>query len=249
LSWFLIIAAGFGAGVINALAGGGSFFTFPSLVFAGLPAVAANASSTVALVPGALSSLVGFREDLKRLNEPRLRLWFIISSAGGLLGALLLLHTSDHVFRLIVPWLLLFATLLFAFGNQISNIFRGRLHRNGAVMLILLFPISVYGGYFGGGIGIMIMAAFSLYGMDDMHMMIGTKALLSALLNAIAAVLFIGSHLIWWPQTLAMMAAAIMGGFAGPVLARRMSQKALRFVVISVGLIMTTWFFAQALRG
>jgi uncharacterized protein len=246
LAWFLLIAAGFAAGVLNTLAGGGSFLTFPSLVFARLPPVVANASSTVALVPGALSSAVAFRDDLRRMNEPQLKVWLGICLLGGLIGALLLLHTSDRAFRQIAPWLLLFATLLFAFGNQISTAMRGRLHKNKVALLLMLFPIAIYGGYFGGGIGIMIMAAFRLYGLDDMHAMIGAKALLGGVLNSIAAVMFIAAHLIWWPQTLVMMAAGIAGGLSGPVLARRLSAGALRAIVIVVGLLMTAWFFRQA---
>ena len=246
LTWLLIIAAGFVAGILNSLAGGGSFLTFPSLVLAGLPSVAANASSTVALVPGAFSTCFGFREEVTRLHEPKLKIWLAVCFVGGLLGAILLLHTSDRAFRQIAPWLLLFATVLFAFGNPISVAMRGRLHGNQVSMLCLLFPIAVYGGYFGGGIGIMILAAFRLYGMTDMLAMNGIKALLSATLNAIAAALFIFSHLIWWPQTLVLMAAGIAGGFAGPMLARRLSARVLRTVVITVGVLMTVWFFEQA---
>lgn len=245
MSWFLLIAAGFAAGILNALAGGGSFLTFPSLVFARLPAVVANASSTVALVPGALSSAATCTADIRRLNEPRLKLWLAVSLLGGLIGAWLLLHTSDRAFRQIAPWLLLFATLLFAFGNQISTVFRGRLHQNNYALLCMLFPVAIYGGYFGGGIGIMLMAAFRLYGMEDMQAMIGIKALLAGSLNAIAAAIFIAAHLVWWPQTMAMMGAGIAGGFAGPVLARRLSTRALRVIVIVVGVLMTAWFFRQ----
>jgi uncharacterized protein len=246
MAWFLLIAAGFFAGVINSLAGGGSFLTFPALVYAGVPAVAANASSTVALVPAAFSSGFAYRRDIEKLNEPRLRAWFLISLAGGLLGAGLLLVTSDRAFRVIAPWLLLFATILFAFGPQISTAMRGRLHGSQPLMLCLLFPIAVYGGYFGGGIGIMLLAALRLYGMTDMLAMNGLKTLLSATLNAVAAIIFIAAHQVWWPQTLAMMAAGIAGGYAGPFLARRLPTAAVRGIVIAVGILMTAWFFHQA---
>jgi uncharacterized membrane protein YfcA len=243
--WFLLIVAGFSAGIINSLAGGGSFLTFPALVYAGVPAVAANASSTVALVPAALSSGFAYRRDIAHLNEPRLKAWFLVSFAGGLLGASLLLVTSDRTFRLIAPWLLLFATILFAFGPQISNAMRGRLHGSQPLMLCLLFPISVYGGYFGGGIGIMILAAFRLYGMTDMLAMNGLKTLLSGTLNAIAAIIFIAAHQVYWPQTVVMMAAGITGGYAGPFIARRLPTTAVRGIVIAVGILMTAWFFRQ----
>jgi uncharacterized protein len=239
----LLVAAAFAAGAINSIAGGGSFLTFPSLVIAGVPPVFANASNTVALVPGALASGIAYRDDILRLNEPRLRTWFVVSLAGGIVGAWLLLVTSDKTFRQIAPWLLLFATLLFAFGKQVSEALGGRLHSSHSAMLLLLFPIAVYGGYFGGGIGIMILAAFRLYGMTDIHGMNGIKTLLSAALNAVAAAMFIFAHDVYWRPTLIMMIAGIVGGFAGPLLARRMKPVVIRATVICVGIAMTGYFF------
>jgi uncharacterized membrane protein YfcA len=239
----LLIAAAFAAGAINSVAGGGSFLTFPSLVFAGVPAVIANASNTVALVPGALASAVAYRDDIQRLNERRMKSWLLISIAGGAVGAVLLLFTSDRTFRQIAPWLLLFATLLFAFGNQVSTAMRGRLHKNEALMLLFLFSIAVYGGYFGGGIGIMLLAAFRLYGFTDIHGMNGIKTILSGLLNFIAAVIFISAHEVWWRPTLIMMAAGIAGGYVGPLLAKRTKPVVIRRIVIAVGILMTIYFF------
>jgi uncharacterized protein len=244
--YLLLFAAAFAAGAINSVAGGGSFLTFPSLVFAGIPAVIANASSTVALVPAAFASGVAYRKDVQRLNERRLKIWLIVCFAGGLIGAGLLLVTSDKTFRQIAPWLLMFATLLFAFGQQVSSAMRGRLHSSQFLMLLLLVPISIYGGYFGGGIGIMILAAFRLYGMTDIHAMNGIKTLLSATLNAVAAVVFIVAHKVDWPPTMLMMAAGIAGGYAGPVLARRLKPSTIRRIVIVVGVIMTVYFFRIA---
>ncbi len=246
--YLFLIAAGFGAGFINSLAGGGSFLTFPALVFGGVPAVMANASSTVALVPGAFTSAAAFRHDIRRLNESQWKTWLIVSLIGGLMGAWLLLVTSDRTFRQIAPWLLLFATLVFAFGGQISVAMRGRLHGNRFLMLCLLFPISFYGGYFGGGIGIMFLAAFRLYGMTDMHGSLGLKAILGASLNSIASILFIAMHKIDWIPTLVMMAAAITGGFVGPMFARRLKPGAIRAIVITVGVLMTVYFLRIAPR-
>src|SRR5882757_8334131 len=175
--YLLLFAAAFAAGAINAVAGGGSFLTFPSLVFAGIPAVIANASSTVALVPGTMASVFSYRSDIQRLNEPRLKTWFLVSLLGGALGASLLLVTSDKTFRLVAPWLLLFATLIFTLGSPISAALSGRLHANQTLMLLVLFPVAIYGGYFGGGIGIMFLAAMRLYGMTDIHGMNGIKAI------------------------------------------------------------------------
>jgi uncharacterized protein len=244
----LLIAAAFVAGAINSVAGGGSFLTFPSLVFAGVPAVIANASNTVALVPGSLASAFSYRGDIARMEEGRVKTWFWISLLGGAIGAALLLFTSDKAFRQVAPWLLLFATLLFAFGGRISMALRGRLHASQALMLTLLFPIAIYGGYFGGGIGIMILAAFRLYGLTDIHGMNGIKTILSTALNAIAACIFIAAHQIWWRPTLLMMIAGIAGGYLGPVLARRMKPEIIRAIVIAVGIIMTVYFFRIAPR-
>lgn len=241
--FLLLIGAAFAAGAINSVAGGGSFLTFPSLVVAGVPAVIANASNTVALVPGSLASAISYRADIVRLSEARVKSWFLVCVAGGAIGAALLLHTSDRTFREIAPWLLLFATLLFAFGGRISVAFRGRLHSNQALMLSMLFPIAIYGGYFGGGIGIMILAAFRLYGFTDIHGMNGIKAILAGSLNAVAALIFIVAHQVAWRPTLVMMVAAIAGGYVGPVIARRMRPAVIRGIVIGVGALMTIYFF------
>ncbi|MGI8961707.1 MAG: sulfite exporter TauE/SafE family protein [Bryobacteraceae bacterium] len=240
---FLLIAAAFAAGAINSIAGGGSFLTFPALVFSGIPAVMANASSTVALVPGSLASTLSYRKELQQLDKDGVKAWLIVSVLGGMIGAALLLCTSDRVFRQIAPWLLLFATLLFAFGNQLSVALRGRVHPSQMLMVAFLFPVSVYGGYFGGGMGIMILAGFRLYGLTDIHAMNGMKALLAGSLNMVAGVLFIATHQVNWHSTLLMMGAAILGGYAGPVIARRMPQPVIRATVIFVGAAMTVYFF------
>jgi uncharacterized membrane protein YfcA len=248
LHYVVLFVAAFAAGVINSIAGGGSFLTFPALVLVGVPAVVANASNTVALVPGSLASGLAYRGDIQRLGQSRLKAWLIVCMIGGAIGALLLLFTSDRTFRQIAPWLLLFATALFAFGAQVSSALRGRLHSNQVAMLSLLFPIAIYGGYFGGGIGIMILAAFRLYGLTDIHGMNGIKTILSALLNAIASVIFIAAHQIAWPPTVLMIVAAILGGYAGPLLARRLKPSLIRNIVIIVGLVMTGYFFYIAPR-
>lgn len=248
LVFLLLAAAAFAAGAINSVAGGGSFLTFPSLVFAGIPAVMANASSTVALFPGSLASAISYREDIRALEEKRLKSWWIISLIGGAIGAVLLLVTSDKTFRQIAPWLLLFATLLFAFGGRVSAALRGKLHSNHALMLALLFPVSIYGGYFGGGMGIMILAAFRLYGLTDIHGMNGIKTVLGGSLNAIAAIIFIAARQVDWRPTLLMLVSAVAGGYLGPILARRMRPVVIRAIVIAVGASMTIYFFRIAPR-
>lgn len=208
----------------------------------------ANASSTVALVPGSITAAVSYRQDIQRLNESSIKIWFLVSLLGGATGATLLLSTSDRTFRQIAPWLLLFATLLFAFGARVSAALRGRLHSSQPLMLALLLPISVYGGYFGGGIGIMLLSAFRLYGMKDIHGMNGIKSIIASSLNTIAAAIFIAAHRVDWLPTLAMMGAAICGGYTGPLVARRLPPAAIRVTVIVVGTIMTIYFFRTAPR-
>ncbi|HTU46532.1 MAG TPA: sulfite exporter TauE/SafE family protein [Bryobacteraceae bacterium] len=242
----LLAAAAFAAGAINSIAGGGSFLTFPSLVFAGVPAVAANASSTVALFPGSLASAISYREDIRALEEKRMKTWLTVSLIGGAIGAVLLLVTSDKTFRQIAPWLLLFATLLFAFGTRVSVLLRGKLHTSNALMVAMLFPISIYGGYFGGGMGIIILAAFRLYGLTNIHGMNGVKTILGGSLNAIASVIFVVAHQVYWRPALLMMAAAVGGGYVGPILARRMPAVVIRSIVIAVGALMTIYFFRIA---
>jgi uncharacterized protein len=243
MTYLLLILAGVFAGAINAVAGGGSFLTFPSLLFAGVPAVMANASSTVAMVPGSATSAFAYRGDIRRIGEPNIKSWFIVGILGGALGAALLLFTSDKTFRQVAPWLLLFATLLFAFGNRMSLALRGRLHANHAAMLLILFPIAVYGGYFGGGMGIMFLAAMRLYGLTDIHGMNGIKTVLGGSLNGIAAGIFIASHQVSWRPALVMMAAGIVGGYLGPLGARRLPPKVVRGLVITIGAVMTAYFF------
>jgi len=243
ITFLLLLAAAFAAGAINSVAGGGSFLTFPSLVFSGVTPVMANASNTVALVPGTVASVFAYRGDVERLGEKHLKLWLLVSLLGGALGAGLLLVTSDKTFRQVAPWLLLFATVLFAFGNQVSLAMRGRLHGSGWLMVLLMFPIAVYGGYFGGGIGIMFLAALRLYGMTDIHGMNGIKTILGGTLNALAALIFIVNGQVAWKPTLIMIGASVAGGYVGPRIARKVKPQAIRGLVIVVGVVMTAYFF------
>jgi len=246
-SYPLLLLAAFLAGGINSMAGGGSFFTFPALVFTGVPPVAANASSTVALVPGSFASAFGYRRDLGSLDGLSFRRCLLVSLVGGAVGAVLLIVTPETTFVHIMPWLLLFATLMFAFGNMISRWLRKRVHIGESVFLPALFVVSTYGGYFGGGMGIMVLAMFSLYGLTDIHAMNGAKTLLGGSLNAIAVIVFIAAHQVYWKQSLLMMVASIAGGLAGATLAKRIPRETIRWGVISVGALMTVYFFRQSL--
>lgn len=243
LSTLLLIVAAFAAGALNAVAGGGSFLTFPALVFAGVPPVAANATSTVAVCPGALAGAYGYRNELSRLTEVNLPSFIGISLVGGLLGALLLLWTPDATFSAIIPWLLLFATALFAAGPKLAAWIRKRMHLGPVGVLVVQFFIAVYGGYFGGGIGILMLATFGVFGLTDIHAMNGLKTLLSGCLNAIAVVAFVAGGAVYWYEASIMLVACVAGGYLGARIARHIPPPYLRKFVILVGSAMTVYFF------
>lgn len=241
----LLLTAAFLAGAMNAVAGGGSFLTLPALIYAGVPPVAANATGTVALLPGYASGLYGYRQDLTRVGEVGLPLLALVSLAGGLAGAGLLLVTPDAVFRGIVPWLLLAATGLFAFGGALAARLRAvGLQGNGA-LLGTLFVVSVYGGYFNGGLGILLLAQLSLFGMTNLNAMNGLKNLFSTVLTAIAVAAYALGGAVDWPKAALMVLAAVAGGYVGARLGRRIPQRFLRGGIIAVGLTMSALFFAK----
>ncbi len=243
----LVILAAFAAGFINAVAGGGSFLTFPALIAAGLPPIEANASSTVALFPGQITTAFVARDGLalaakdKRINVPTLAL---ISLAGGLVGGFLLLATPESLFSRIVPWLILFATAIFAGGNFL-RLGENSLRLNRVGVLVAQGVVSIYGGYFGGGIGILMLAALTLYGLRDIWLMNSLKILLAVLMNAAAVVTFIVADLVHWRLTLIVAIAAIAGGYVGLVAARRMPPSLVKGFVVAVGVILTIYFFLK----
>ena len=241
----ILLTAAFLAGAMNAVAGGGSFLTLPALIYAGVPPVAANATGTVALLPGYASGVYGYRQDLTPVGNLSLPLLSVVSLAGGLAGAGLLLVTPDSVFRGIVPWLLLLATGLFAVGNMLAQRLRSLgLHGNGA-LLGTLFAVSVYGGYFNGGLGILLLAQLSLFGMTDLNAMNGLKNLFSAVLTAIAVVAYAAGGAVEWPKALLMTVAAVAGGYVGARVGRKIPKPVLRAGIITVGLVMSAVFFLK----
>ena len=244
----LLFAAACMAGALNAVAGGGSFLTLPALVFTGMPPVIANATGTVALLPGYASSALGFREDLEAPPGLSLRTLTVLSLIGGAMGAALLLVTNDHAFNQIVPWLLLMATILFAVGpillRKVKDSHTG--HAPVGKSAVGMLAVSIYGGYFNGGLGILLLALFGLLGQTNLNAMNGVKNLVSALLTAIAVAIYAWGGVVAWPQAGVMMMAATAGGYFGARVARRIPTPALRAGIVATGLIMTTLFF---LRG
>lgn len=239
----LLLAAAFIAGALNAVAGGGSFLTLPALVFAGVPPVAANATGTLALLPGYIASAWGFRENIRAPQHLSLTSITLISLVGGALGAGLLLLTPNETFRAIVPWLLLLATMLFAFGPRLLQMSRRTGEAGTTAQVLGLLAVAVYGGYFNGGLGIMLLALFGLLGQTDIHGMNGLKNLVSAVLTAIAVALYAGGGVIVWWAALTMMVAATAGGYLGARWARRLPPVWVRRGVVVTGLVMAALFF------
>ena len=247
---FLFFAAGI-AGTLNALAGGGSFISFPALLFMGVPPVQANATNTVALWPGLAASTLAY---IKRLDAPaRLMIPLLATSvAGGWAGAVLLLKTPQHTFLHFVPWLLLSGTLLFAFGNTIRaiagtsaviNDLRKITWRAIIVSSVVELLVAVYGGYFGAGIGFITLGMLAALGMRDIHAMGAIRTLLAAAINAAAVVTFILAGAVLWPQCGVMVAGALLGGWFGARYAQKADPRKVRAFVIGIGLAMSAYFF------
>jgi hypothetical protein len=250
----LLFLAAFLAGALNSVAGGGSFISFPTLVRIGhVPDINGSATNTVALWPGSAASVGAYRRELTTQRRVLLPLG-AASLIGGLFGAELLLGTPEVTFQRMVPFLLLFATLLFTFGGQVTNWVRARTGRaapdsGGPALGTLLgisliqFMTAVYGGFFGGGIGIVMLATLRVMGMDNIHEMNALKNLLATFINGVATITFIVSGAVWWPQALLMISGAILGGFGGAYYARKIDPRRVRVFVILVGFTMTFYFF------
>lgn len=240
----LLAAAAFAAGVLNAIAGGGSFLTFPALVFTGVPPITANATSALAVSPGYLGSTLGFKAELRELPARRLRREMLISACGGVAGALLLLVTPGKLFAGIVPWLLLFATALFALGPAIARRAQaGETHTRWREPGLLL--VAVYGGYFNGGLGILLMALYTVAGETRLNTVNALKNLNSLVLSWLSVAAFVVAGAIAWRQGLLMMVAATAGGYIGARLAKRLPVAWVRAGVIATGLVMSAVFFAR----
>ena len=242
--------AGMIAGGINSVAGGGTLISFPSLVAFGEPEIISNATNTAALWPGSFSGAVGYRKDTP-IQRSLLLMLAIPSFIGGFMGAAILVFTAPALFNRVVPFLVLFATIMLASQDFISR----RLRRSsgdehvtiaGHIWgIVFQFFVAAYGGYFGAGIGILMLGSFSIMGLRDVHKMNAMKTPLAAIINLTAFFFFAYKGLVVWYLALLMMAGAIIGGYGGARLAKHVNPRPMHFIIVAIGLIVTAWFFVK----
>ena len=253
----LIGAGGFAAGAVNAIAGGGTFFSFPALLAIGLSPVVANASNSVALWPASLSGAWAYRQELARYRRYLLPMG-AASLLGGAAGGLLLLAAGDARFSVLIPWLLAFATGLFAFSPQLSaalkrmrapaaNTSQGDHGAGSPASWGVQLLVSVYGGFFGAGMGILMMASLAIGGHEDVQHINALKNILSAVIYSVTVVTFMVAGAVSWPHTLAMLVTASLGGYWGARMARKIQGPWLRRLVIAIGSALTVYYFYKAL--
>ncbi|MCS7062357.1 MAG: sulfite exporter TauE/SafE family protein [Anaerolineae bacterium] len=249
----LLFVAAVLAGAINSVAGGGTLISFPSLLAVGVPPILANATNTAALVPGSASSALAYREELRAQGRLLMTL-FIPSVIGGVLGAIALVVTPPEIFNYIVPFLVLFATLLFAARDLFNRLAQNDAQEEKPVSWLgnlwgvaFQMLVAAYGGYFGAGIGILMLASLSIMGLRNIHRMNGVKTVLAAAINGVALIVFVIQQKVVWPLAVLMAAGAVLGGYSGARLARRVNQNVVRTVVIVVGLIVSAYLFARLL--
>ncbi len=238
----LLTVAAFFAGGINAIAGGGTFLTFPALVFTGVPTIAANATSAVAVFPGYLSGALGFFRELRELPARQIWLLLGVSALGGFIGSVLLLVSSPVIFAVVVPWLLGFATLLFAFGRTVARWAQRHVDAGGWLANAASLIVCIYGGYFNGGLGIVLLALLSGLGMRDLNLMNGLKNGMSFIVSAASVATFAVAGIVHWPEAALMMVAATIGGYVGARASRRLSPSVIRAAVVIIGAAMTVVF-------
>lgn len=240
-----LIGAGIAGGIVNALAGGATLLTFPAMLFAGLGPVVANASSTVALTPGYLMAAFADREARPPADR---RLWTALAAAltGGGLGAVLLLVTPDEVFVILVPLLVAAGTLLYAFSDPIERLIDRRLEVGNATLRpVALVPACIYGGYFGAGLGVMLLGALRTTGGEGLRGVTALKNLLSSAVRAVAVVIFTVAGSVSWPETAVMTLGALAGGFLGGTLVKALPSAAVYWAVVGIGAAMTVYYGRQ----
>lgn len=241
------------AGTLNSVAGGGSFFTVPTMIFSGILPVLANTTSTVGLWTGTAASIGAYRRELAQVRLKIMVLLVSISLVGGILGAILLLHTPQGTFILLLPYLMLSATLLFTFSGLITKKLHARsieeqAHLSVSTMIgvaIAQFMIAIYVGYFGGGGAILTLAILALMGMKNIHSMNALKVLLATSINGVAVIIFIIANAVLWPQAISLIIGATIGGYNGAYFARKIEQKRIRYTVMVVSFAMTIYFFVR----
>ena len=252
----VLVAAAAAAGAVNAVAGGGTLITFPVLLLLGTPPIIANATSTLALVIGTAGSVYGFRRQIASMRS-----WFFrfmpVSVFGGLLGGILLTLTHERIFAKMIPFLILFATILFLaqgafrrFAGFSGNSDTQAMPHHHAVWAAVLFQffVAVYGGYFGAGIGILMLASLGYLGLTDIHQMNGLKTVLASLINLVAAIYFIFAGMIDWPKAAVMTAGAVAGYFIGAHYSQRISQRRVRQIITAVGFLISAAIFYRQFR-
>ena len=244
--YLLLSGVGLMAGAMNALAGGGSFVALPALIAVGLPSVQANASSTVALFPGGIASAFGYREGLGPVAAVPLRALILVSVLGGMIGSVLLLHTPSITFNFVLPWLLLLATVALAFGRRLGESMRQHWSINTKTILAIQLCLGIYGGYFGGAVGIMMMASWRLLDRRDLKALNAPRTILVSATNTVAVLVFILAHAIRWPETLVMLVAATVGGYGGARIGRRATSRIIHAGTILVTASITAAFFVRA---
>jgi uncharacterized protein len=245
----ILAGAGFVAGAMNALAGGGSFVTLPALIALGVPSVIANASSTVALYPGGLASAVTYRDGLRPVCGVALPILLGMTLAGGLAGSLLLLWTPTAAFDRVLPWLLLLATIALAFGRRLGGALQGRLRARPGAVLAIQLALGIYGGYFGGAVGLMMVAAWSLLGEHDLKGLNAPRTMLVSAANTIAVLVFIAAGAVWWPQTMALLVGGLIGGYGGALLGRIVPPRVTRGLTLCAAGGITAAFFIRGYVG
>jgi len=242
----LALAAGFVGGAMNALAGGGTFATLPSLLALGLPANVANATSNVALLPGAGTSAWAFRDELAPLSGVSIKLLAAITFAGGLVGSVLLVMTPSHAFDVIIPWLVLYAFVVLAFGKRASGWLQQRVTIGRRSLLSVQMLLGIYGGYFGGGVGLMTTATYGLLAGHTPRELFAPRTLMLAIANLAAAVVFLTAGMVWWWACLPMLAGAVVGGWAGAHVGKKLPAGWVRVWTLLVTGVTVVVFFARA---
>jgi uncharacterized membrane protein YfcA len=258
--WAFLFFAAFLAGTVNSVAGGGSFISFPALLFTGMAPIAANATNTAAVWPGTVASTFAYRNAFTPHARRLILPLFLVGIVGGVLGARVLLVTPPSTFLHLIPWLLLAATLLFLFSGRMTAWIRSRAGHNPndstadttkvppllmVAGLSIELVVAMYVGYFGAGAGILFLSLLAILGIDDIHAMNGMKTLLVSVVNGVAIVTFVIARVIVWPQALVMLVGAIAGGYGGAHFAQKMDPRHVRWIVIVVGFGMAIYFFIR----